>query len=117
MHTARLHISARGDACRYGEVNVQCTSSPTTGSTVSIEAIIEIGPTSYFVVMSVKVGTFTFFAAGDGYFLSTKTAVSTLTATGAHVDGDLLEQNVAKGGTAHTIHVSGDVVCGTTIGG
>jgi hypothetical protein len=29
----------------------------------------------------------------------------------------LLEQNVAKGATAHTIHVSGDVVCGTTISG
>jgi hypothetical protein len=43
--------------------------------------------------------------------------VATLTATGAHVDGDAVEQNVTKGSTAHTIHVSGDVICGTTVSG
>ena len=43
--------------------------------------------------------------------------IARLTATGATVEGDALEQNVAKGATAHTIHVSGDVVCGTTTGG
>jgi hypothetical protein len=41
--------------------------------------------------------------------------VATLTANGAHIDGDALEQNVAKGATAYTVHISGDAICGTTV--
>jgi len=69
------------------------------------------------VVFFVSPGTMSASLSGDGFYRNTSTAQATLTANGAHVDGDLLEQNVAKGAKTHTIHVSGDVVCGTSIGG
>jgi hypothetical protein len=52
------------------------------------------------------------------FFRSAGTVVATLTATGAQVDGDAVEQ-LAAGSTAkpHTIHVTGDVTCGTTVSG
>jgi hypothetical protein len=68
------------------------------------------------MVIAISPGTMSVSASGDGFYRNTNTAKATLTATGAHVDADLLEQNVAKGATAHTIHVTGDVVCGTTTG-
>jgi len=67
-------------------------------------------PRATFGVLEPKRGLF----AGGGTLVTPGVTV-TLTATGAHIDGDGLEQNVAKGATAHTIHVTGDVVCGTTI--
>jgi hypothetical protein len=96
-------------------VNVECTSSVTNGRAVSINGIIQVGTTPYLIIMSVSPNSFTFFAAGDGFFRSGSTAVATLTANGAHIDGDALEQNVAKGATAHTVHISGDAICGTTV--
>ena len=41
-------------------------------------------------------------------------AVATLTGTGAHIAGDLVEQSPANG-VAHTIHAEGDVTCGVSV--
>lgn len=93
-------------------VNVECVTN-TYGQSVSVFGIAQVGSTPTLLIIYVSPGTFS--VAGAGFFRNASTAVATLTATGAHVDGDAVEQ-VAAGATAHMIHVSGDVVCGTTIG-
>jgi hypothetical protein len=97
-------------------VNVECVTN-TYGQSVSVLGVVQVGATPTFVVFFISPGTMSASLSGDGFYRNTSTAQATLTANGAHVDGDLLEQNVAKGAKTHTIHVSGDVVCGTTIGG
>jgi hypothetical protein len=96
-------------------VNVECTSSTANGRAVSVNGIIQVGSTPYFTIIYVSPNSFTFFAAGDAFYRNTSTAVATLTATGAHIEGDAVEQSPAAGKTATTVHVSGDVTCGTTI--
>lgn len=96
-------------------VNVECVTN-TFGQSVSVLGNAQVGSVSTFLVISISPGTLSVSASGDGFYRNTGTTQATLTATGAHVDGDVLEQNVAAGATAHTIHVSGDVICGTTIG-
>jgi hypothetical protein len=98
-------------------VSVSCTTSAATGSSVSVIGLVQVGSTPTYMIMSISPSTFTVYPVGAGFYRSTSTAVATLTATGAHLDGDALEQNLAAGATAHTIHVTGDVVCGTTITG
>ena len=97
-------------------VNVECVTN-TYGKSVSVFGIAQVGSTPTFLVVSISPGTLSISASGDGFFRNSATTVATLTATGAHVDGDAVEQNVTKGSTAHTIHVSGDVICGTTVSG
>ena len=97
-------------------VNVECVTN-TYGQSVSVLGVVQVGATPTFVVFFISPGTMSASLSGDGFYRNTSTAQATLTANGAHVDGDLLEQNVAKGAKTHTIHVSGDVVCGTSIGG
>lgn len=97
-------------------VNVECVTN-TYGKSVSVIGIAQVGTTPTLVVISISPGTLSVSASGDGFYRNTATAMATLTATGAHVDGDLVEQNLAAGSTAHTIHMSGDATCGATIGG
>jgi hypothetical protein len=96
-------------------VNVECLAN-TSGSSVSILGLVEVGSTPTLAVVYVSPGTLSVSLSGDGFFRNTSTAVATLTSAGAHVDADLLEQNPAKGAKAATIHVAGDAVCGTSIG-
>ena len=96
-------------------VNVECTSSAATGRGVSVDGIVQINSIPYFAIVYVTPNAFTFFASGDAFFRNTSTAVATLTANGAHVEGDAVEQNPAAGKTATKVHVSGDVTCGTTV--
>ena len=109
--TPKGTISAAG----LSPVNVECTSSVTNGRGVSADGIIQVGSTPYFAILFITPGTFTFFASGDAFFRSTSAGGATLTATGAHVDGDVVEQNPPKGTTAHTVHITGDLTCGTTV--
>lgn len=97
-------------------VNVECVTD-SFGQSVSVLGLVQVGSTPTFVVFYVSPGTMSVSVASDGFYRNTSTAKAALTANGAHVDGDLLEQNVAKGATAHTVHVTGDVICGTTVGG
>jgi hypothetical protein len=98
-------------------VNVECLTN-SNGSSVSVLGVVEVGSTPTFVVFYVVPGSFSVAASTDGFFRSGDTVVATLTATGAHVDGDAVEQ-LAAGSTAkpHTIHITGDVTCGTTVSG
>jgi hypothetical protein len=98
-------------------VNVECISNTSNGSSVSITGVAQVAGTPTISIISVSPNAFTVYVPGAGFFRNTATAVATLTATGAHVDGDAVEQNLAAGTTAHTVHVTGDAVCGTTIKG
>jgi len=49
-------------------VNVECTSSTTYGSAVSVDGIIQVGSTPYFAIVYISPNSFTFFAAGDAYY-------------------------------------------------
>lgn len=95
-------------------VNVVCNVS-STASSVSVLGLGQVGSTTTLVIISVSPGAFTWYSGGNGFFRSTPTAVATLTTTGAHLEGDAIEQ-MAAGSKAkpHTIHVSGDLICGTT---
>ena len=96
-------------------VNVQCVTN-TFGKSVSIIGVAQVASTATLAVISISPGTASVSLSSDGFFRNTATAVATLTPTGAHVDADLLEQNPAAGTKAHSIHMSGDAICGTTIG-
>ena len=113
--------TARGNFTKgLGPVSVECTNGQ-YGPGVSTIALTQVASTPEELIIYVTPGSFTVSASGnsffDGFFRSTATATATLTATGAHVDGDAVEQNVKAGAKAHTIHVSGDAVCGTTVAG
>jgi hypothetical protein len=101
-------------------VNVECITD-TYGRRVSVFGVAQVDSTPTFMVISISPGTFSVSASSSGvsvgFFRNSPTFVATLTATGAQVDGDAVEQNVPAGAKAHTIHVSGDATCGTTIGG
>lgn len=98
-------------------VNVECVTN-TYGKSVSIIGIGQVDSTPTEVIISISPGAFTAYPVGAGFYRNNATAVATLTTSGAHVEGDAVEQLAAGVKTKpHTIHVSGDVVCGTTIGG
>jgi hypothetical protein len=97
-------------------VNVECVTD-SFGKRVSVLGVVQVASTPFLAVISISPGTASVSVGGDGFFRNTATAVATLTPTGAHVDADLLEQNPAAGTKANTIHMTGDVVCGTTTGG
>ena len=96
-------------------VNVECVNN-TQNTYVSVIGAVQVASTGTLAVISISPGTASVSLSSDGFFRNTATAVATLTPTGAHVDADLVEQNPAAGTKAHTIHMTGDVVCGTTIG-
>ena len=96
-------------------VNVQCVTN-TFGKSVSTIGIVQVAGTPTLAVIFISPGTASVALSEDGFFRNTAASVATLTPTGAHVDADLVDQNPAKGTTATTIHMAGDVVCGTTIG-
>ena len=96
-------------------VNVECITN-TSGKSVSTIGVAQVATTGTLAVIFISPGTASISLSGDGFFRNSATAVATLTPTGAHVDADLVEQNPAAGTKALTIHMAGDVVCGTTIG-
>ena len=53
-------------------------------------------------------------APGHFYVRVPGNGTFTVTGTGGHVDGDVVEQQVAGGATPHTLHISGDATCGSS---
>jgi len=52
-------------------------------------------------------------ATTDQHFTATGAGVTTMTSTGVHFNADVVEDPVA-GKTPHTVHISGDVTCGSS---
>lgn len=100
---------------------VTCNLSQQYGDTVSLSAIVNAGATPTFFIINLPAnGKATLFSPPNGQVpqhLYNIAADGTLTIskTGAHLDADFVE-SLASGSTAppHTIHLAGDVTCGTT---
>ncbi len=98
---------------------VTCNVSAAYGNSVSVSGIITSGtsPTAMIVSLSPsRSGVYTYLQTGSGlhsYTIAPAGSVS-MSADRAHVDADFVE-TLATGATAtpHTIHLAGDVVCGS----
>jgi hypothetical protein len=95
--------------------NVECTSNTTYGSAVSALGLVLVGGTQALAVVYISPNTMSVALSTGSFFRNTATATATLTSNGATVSGDLVEQSPPAGTTAHTIHLEGAVICGTTL--
>jgi hypothetical protein len=98
---------------------VECDTSA-QGNFVTLVGVVMVGSTKAFFFTDFAPDSINIFETLTGppvvqhQYLVKAAGVSTLSATGAHVTGDLVEQNPSTG-TAHTVHVAGDVTCGATV--
>jgi hypothetical protein len=92
-------------------VRVLC-SNVATGNTVQILGIGHAGTTPVFVGLFLFTGGFNLFSSSL-FYKGQPSATETLTATGAHVDGDALWQATTATST-DIVHVSGDATCGSS---
>jgi hypothetical protein len=114
--TSSLVFSGTGADGAFGPalnpVRVQCD----TGPSVQATGIVQVGGKPVLALLAVRTGTFTVFTSNGTqthFYTAPASGVTALTATSAKVDGDAVEAATA-GGTAHTIHVAGELVCGVS---
>jgi hypothetical protein len=98
---------------------VECDTSA-QGNFVSFVSIVSVGQLKALFFATFRQGAINAFESIAGppavqhQYTVTATGVSTLTGSGAHVSGDIVEQSPPSG-TAHTLHIEGDVTCGATV--
>ena len=102
-----------------GPFRVECLNNP-QGNAVTLVGFVKVGGGTGLFVASFGVDSINTFETVAGppvvqhqYFVKVQ-GVSTLSASGAHVNGDAVEQSPA-GGSAHTLHIEGDVTCGAVV--
>jgi hypothetical protein len=103
----------------FDRFRAACNHSSQYGDGANVTAVLTAGTTpTYFIINFPSNGKATIFTSSQNppaqhsYALA-PSGTAAASATGAHVDGDYVEV-VAAGATPHTIHLAGDVVCGTT---
>ncbi|MEY2423893.1 MAG: hypothetical protein QOI95_3960 [Acidimicrobiaceae bacterium] len=100
-------------AAKLDSVRVECNQDA-LGNEVVVLGILTIGSTKAFVSVGLRVDglelieTFEAFDAQRRY--QAPAGAASPTATGGHANGDVVEQNATP---SHTLHVEGDVVCGS----
>lgn len=82
------------------------------GTSVVVHALAQLGSSSVLVIVAMQAHSVTI--AGVGGYFKAPDAAATISATGGHVSGDFTEQGVPAA-SAHTVHVSGDAVCGSSV--
>lgn len=97
-------------------IRVQCIASA-QGADISIVGVVKVGDSLAFILVNGLTDSFNVveFAKGSGtsqFYRVAAPGVASVTTTGAHIEGDAVEV-VAAGATPHTLHVSGDAICGT----
>lgn len=100
---------------------VVCNLSQQNGDTVSISAVVNAGAAPTFFIINLPAArTATIYSPPNGqapqhFYNIAASATLTTSKTGAHLDADFVE-SLPSGSTAspHTIHLAGDVTCGTT---
>ena len=93
-------------------VKVEC-SGDAQGSEVFVSAIASIGSVKVEVGLGLASdGSVTLDLTGGRHFEAPGTTA--ITATGAHVTADVVEENASP---AHTLHIEGDAVCGSPVSG
>lgn len=104
----------------FTRFRVVCNTSQQTGNGVSVTAIINAGATpTFFIINLPATGKATIFSpptaeAPQHFYNIAASGPLTTSGTGAHLDTDFVE-SLPSGATvsAHTIHLAGDVTCGT----
>jgi hypothetical protein len=103
-----------------GPFRVQCNSSASQGNSVAFPAVAQVGNMKALFFTTFAADSIISFESNTGtpaiqrsYMLKAP-GVVTLSANGAHVSGDAVEQNPTSG-PAHTLHFEGDVTCGSTL--
>ena len=99
---------------------VACNASAQYGASVNISAIISTGATPALLIISLPAsGKATIYSlaqtpAVNHSYTIVSSGTLAVTGTGAHVEADFMEVLQAGAtGIAHTIHLAGDVTCGT----
>jgi hypothetical protein len=98
---------------------VECNTSP-KGDFVSLVGLVSVGEVKALIFTTFEADSINAFETLAGpplvqhQYALNATGASTLTGTGAHVVGDIVEQSPASG-EAHTLHIDGDVTCGATV--
>lgn len=97
-------------------VRVECDTNA-QGQSVQLMGIAEIGSTPTFVIVTISTDALSVAESGrtglTHFYTAKGTGLATLSAGGAHADGDLAQQ--FPGGATNTVHLAGDATCGTTV--
>ena len=88
-----------------GALSIGLTMAGTTRELVDMFGGTENGTPSISLLLIPKGGTAQHFTAGGA-------GVTTMSSTGVHFNADVVEDHAA-GQTPHTVHISGDVTCGS----
>ena len=106
----------------FSAFRVTCVSSAQYGKSVSVSAVIDtVTPPVYLIFNMPSNNKGTIFLISKPskqhtFLMDEKTGTYTVSDTGAHVDADFVEVLAAgAAGPPHTIHLAGDVVCGTNV--
>ena len=106
----------------FSAFRVTCVSSAQFGKSVSVSAVIDAATPPVYMIFNMPAnnkGTIFMISKPSTqhtYLMDEKKGAYTISDTGAHVDADFVEVIAAgAAGPAHTIHLAGDVVCGTTV--
>lgn len=100
-------------------VHVTCTFTTGSGEFVGVSGLTTTGapatPILMFVTGSTGMIQVAVEARASASFYNGKgTGLVTMTAAGAHMEGDVTE-SVTGGATPHTLHAAGDATCGLTV--
>jgi hypothetical protein len=109
--TAEGSVSGTPDPFR-----TQCTNG-TTGSSAQVVGILTVKGTKVLFIVNASANGLTVFESGTAIqhsYLLNAPGVATVTDSGAHIAADVVEQAPASG-SAHTLHVEGDITCGSTV--
>ena len=109
-----------GSIGAFERFRVACNTSAQYGASVSISAVVHVGSTPTLLIINLptkfkgSIFSTTQAPAVNHSYNTATVGAGTLSATGAHVDADFVEVLAAgAAGPAHTIHLAGDVTCGT----
>jgi hypothetical protein len=91
---------------------VECNQDSVGNEAVAL-GIVDVGSTKVFVTVELRadgLGVTETLESGVQHHFQAPGGAATVTSTGAHASGDAVEQGASH---PHTIHVVGDVTCGT----
>ena len=98
-------------------VRVECDTNA-QGETVQLIGLTPIGGTPNFVIVTIRADGLSVAESGRSglthFFTATGASLATLSAGGAHADGDLSQKFPAVS-TPNIVHMKGDATCGTVV--
>jgi hypothetical protein len=109
--------SGGGYAQPLSPVRVECDTNA-QGESVQLMGLAQIGSTTNFVIVTIRADGLTVAESGRSglthFYTASGAGLATLSAGGAHADGDLTQQFPSVS-TPNVVHMTGDATCGTTL--